>query len=108
VWSHNLLNALGILITDLDSFEAEDELTDEISNVEINKPFLEHMKRPLSPLIPPERANQALVLYRPIPNPLEGSEQKDVTNIESIERMEVETRDNQHEAKQQFYMSVNL
>jgi len=104
-----LLNALGILITDLDSFEAEDELTDEIiSNVEINKPFLEHMKRPLSPLIPPGRANQALVLYRPIPNPLEGAERKDTTNIESIERMEVETRDNQYEAKQQFYMSVDL
>jgi len=88
MYSHNLLNALGILITDLDSFEAE--LTDEISNIEINKPFLEHMKRPLSPLIPPERANQALVLYRPIPNPLEGAEQKDATNIESGWRLRPE------------------
>ena len=88
MYGHNLLNALGILITDLDSFEAE--LTDEISNIEINKPFLEHMKRPLSPLILPERANQALVLYRPIPNPLEGAEQKDATNIESGWRLRPE------------------
>jgi len=64
------------------------------------------MKRPLSPLIPSERANnQALVLYRPIPDPLEGAERKDTTIIESIERMEVETGDNQLEEKQQFYMS---
>lgn len=83
IWSLILLNASGILITDLDSFEAEDELTDQVSRVEINKPFLEHLNKPSPFLIPPERTNQALVLYRPISR---GPEQKmDAATIERIE-----------------------
>ncbi|KAF5352000.1 hypothetical protein D9756_007366 [Leucocoprinus leucothites] len=86
-----------IVITDLDSFEAEDESVGENGGIEINAPLLEHIKKQRS-LPPPERTSQALVLFRPLPSLNVGpsKEPKETKKprsevVTDVELMEVET-----------------
>jgi len=79
-----------IVITDLDSYEAEDENDGENSDaVSINSPLLEHIKKQRSFMpngaIQP-RTSQALVLFRPL-------------TIPGIERREQETRPKEAESE---------
>lgn len=81
---------VGIVITDLDLFEAEDEDVGG-SGLTVNADLLRHLKDQ-PPLIPREllrnssAENQALVLFRPLPILDEVLEQK----ARDVESMEVE------------------
>ncbi|KAJ3564939.1 hypothetical protein NP233_g7963 [Leucocoprinus birnbaumii] len=82
-----------IVITDLDSFESEDEPADESRTLEINPHLLKRIKKQ-TPLALPEATSQALVLFRPLPNvgPLKGPEEaKKLPLVADAEPMEVES-----------------
>ncbi len=83
------------MITDLDSYEAEDEIEDEDSGVvSINSPLLEQIKKQWS-FAPDEvtqrKMSQALVLFRPLPIPgVERYEQeKPPKEVENGNKMDV-------------------
>ncbi|KXN90225.1 hypothetical protein AN958_04715 [Leucoagaricus sp. SymC.cos] len=86
-----------IVITDLDSFESEDELAGERGGLAINASLLEHLKKQPS-LLPHDQPSQALVLFRPQPagsnvGPLKGPITRtspDNTLESDMEPMEVE------------------
>jgi hypothetical protein len=88
-----VLNVSGIVITDLELFELEDDLGDENGGVEVNPSLLEHIKKQPS-LVPPERMSQALVLFRPLPirdvGPLKDVEETGSARQLGAEPMEVE------------------
>jgi hypothetical protein len=58
---------LGIVITDLDSFETEDDNVCENEGVSINTSLLERIKKQTSPIPSRDQTSQALVLYRSLP-----------------------------------------
>jgi hypothetical protein len=83
---------LGIVITDLDSFESEDGNVDggnEFSGVTVNANLLKYLKDqpPLVPrgLLGSPAGNQALVLFRPLLIPDEVEQR-----VRDVESMEVE------------------